>query len=550
MATFKKITFSILLFSFLIVNLGCKRTQSIIKTTSVMPAFTWDNASIYFLLTDRFYNADKSNDYVHPVAPAAYRGFMGGDIKGITQKIKEGYFDSLGVHALWMTPLVENVTEGVDEGTGHSYGFHGYWTRDWTAIDSRIGNKKDIREMVKEAHQRGIRILLDVVINHTGPVTPTDTKWPDDWVRTSPQCTYKGYSTTIECTLVKNLPDIKTESTQEVGLPDFLIEKWKKEGRYEKEIAGLDNFFKRTNYPRRPYYYIVKWLTDYIREFGIDGFRVDTVKHTEEEVWTTLWNEAQIAYADWKKNHPAEVLDDQEFYMVGEVYNYNANNGRDYDFGDKKVDYFNHGFKSLINFGFKYDAEKDARSLFEQYDRILSGPLNGKSIVHYISSHDDGSPFDKNRTKVYDSATKLLLSPGAIQLYYGDESARNLDVQANGDAKLRSFMNWEQLNHPDTTAILKHWQKLGQFRKRHNAVGAGRHKTLQVSPFIFSRSLEGDKVVCGIDLPIGTKVIPVGEVFSNGTKLRDAYSGKIFKVSANTVKVDSPFKIVLLENIN
>lgn len=102
---------------------------------------------------------------------------MGGDIKGITAKIKEGYFDKLGVDAIWMSPLVENITSGVDEGTGLSYGFHGYWTKDWTKTDARLGTDADIREMVKAAHKRGIRILMDAVINHTG-YPPTDTKWP------------------------------------------------------------------------------------------------------------------------------------------------------------------------------------------------------------------------------------------------------------------------------------------------------------------------------------------------------------------------------------
>jgi alpha-amylase len=157
-------------------------------------AFSWSNATVYFLLTDRFNNGDKSNDFNHPKTPAPYRGFMGGDIKGITQKINDGYFEKLGVDAIWMTPLVENITDGVDEGTGLSYGFHGYWTKDWTKIDTRLGTEKDVKDMVEAAHKKGIRILMDAVINHTGPVTASDTQWPDDWVRTGPKCTYKGYT--------------------------------------------------------------------------------------------------------------------------------------------------------------------------------------------------------------------------------------------------------------------------------------------------------------------------------------------------------------------
>lgn len=85
-----------------------------------------------------------------------------------------------------MTPLIENIEGSVDEGTGRSYGFHGYWTKDWTAIDKRLGTKEEVAEMVKTAHSHGIRVLMDAVVNHTGPVTSKDVKWPDEWVKTGP----------------------------------------------------------------------------------------------------------------------------------------------------------------------------------------------------------------------------------------------------------------------------------------------------------------------------------------------------------------------------
>ena len=70
------------------------------------------------------------------------RGFEGGDIKGITQKIKEGYFTDLGINAIWMTPIVEQIHGGTDEGTGVTYGFHGYWAKDWTKIDPNLWNQR------------------------------------------------------------------------------------------------------------------------------------------------------------------------------------------------------------------------------------------------------------------------------------------------------------------------------------------------------------------------------------------------------------------------
>jgi alpha-amylase len=90
--------------------------------------FLWENATVYFLLTDRFNNANKANDlaYGRKADGAPMRGYMGGDLAGVTKKIEEGYFTKLGVNAIWITPPVEQIHAGTDEGTGKSYGFHGY----------------------------------------------------------------------------------------------------------------------------------------------------------------------------------------------------------------------------------------------------------------------------------------------------------------------------------------------------------------------------------------------------------------------------------------
>lgn len=543
---------AIFLFVCLVFVSSCKAPKMGQSAEKAKVPFTWENATVYFMLTDRFYNGDKSNDYVVPpdAQAAPYRGYMGGDVKGITQKINEGYFDSLGINVIWMTPLIENIAGSVDEGTGRSYGFHGYWAKDWTAYDKRIGTKEDIAQMVKTAHQHGIRVMMDVVINHTGPVTPVDTKWPDDWVKTGPRCVYKGFESTVNCTLVDNLPDVKTESKNEVTLPSHLIEKWKKEGRYEQEMKELDDFFTATKYPRRPYYYIVKWTIDLIKDFGIDGYRVDTAKHTEADVWNTLYTEAKKAFTDWKKNHPEEKIDDNDFFMMGEVYNYYIGNGRMYDYNDKKVDFFANGFNSLINFDFKGDAHKSYDSIFSKYDTLLHGPLTGKTVLNYISSHDDGGPFDKERKRSIESATKLLLTQGGAQIYYGDETARSLSVEAQGDAVLRSFMNWDQINNNDKQQILKHWQKLGRFRKNHPAVGAGRHKKISDSPYTFSRSYDAkgykDNVVIALDVNTKSE-INVASLTNDG-EVKDAYSGDTYKVKNGKITIN-PNKIYLFEKL-
>ena len=516
--------------------------------------FVWEAANVYFLLTDRFNNGDSTNDlnFDRTIETGVLRGFEGGDIKGITQKVKEGYFTDLGINAIWMTPIVEQIHGVTDEGTGVTYGFHGYWTKDWTSVDPNFGTKADIKELVDEAHKKGIRILLDAVINHTGPVTEKDPVWPESWVRTEPQCQYSNYENTITCTLVKNLPDIKTESNENVELPPQLIAKWKAEGRYEQEVKELDEFFKRTGHPRAPRFYIMKWLTDYITEFGIDGYRVDTVKHTEEFVWQEFKKECDYAFEQYKKNHPEKVLDENDFYLVGEVYNYAISHGKAFDMGDKKINYFDKAFDALINFEIKWNAKQmDEEAVFHKYDSILHSNLKGYSVLNYMTSHDDGQPFDKEREMPFKTATMLMLTPGASQVYYGDETARDLTIEgAVGDATLRSFMNWDATQNSTTQKILSHWQKLGQFRVNHMAVGAGKHQLIsKENGIVFSRVRKDDKIIVGINLQKGEKSIEVSSIFKNGEQIKDCYSNQVVEVKDGKVSVNSDFNIVLLEKL-
>ena len=533
----------------ILIMFSCK-TEDEFNLTEKLP-FDWKGANVYFLLTDRFNNGDPSNDvnFNRTKETAVLRGFKGGDLKGITQKIKEGYFNELGINAIWMTPIVEQIHDGTDEGTGYTYGFHGYWTKDWTSIDPNFGTKDDLKELVETAHNKGIRILLDAVINHTGPVTEQDPVWPDEWVRTSPKCTYDSYETAITCTLVENLPDIITESNNEVDLPPQLVEKWKAEGRYESEVKELDEFFERTGRPRAPRFYIMKWLTDYITDYGIDGYRVDTVRHVEEQVWEEFRIECDNAFAQWKKENSTLVLDNSDFFLVGEVYGYLASSGKSYNFGDKEVNYFNNSFDGLINFELKGSGSKHYEEIFEPMSTMLN-ETEGFWTMSYMTSHDDVKSYDMARERPFETATRLLLAPGTSQVFYGDEVARPLIIEGTkGDATLRSVMDWT--DHKTNASILEHWQKLGKFRRDHPSVGAGTHAMISESPYIFKRSYQKDgrseSVVVGLAMQKGVKKVDVSSVFENGTKLYDAYSGVQVEVENGNVEINSVYEIVLLE---
>ncbi|HWA15399.1 MAG TPA: alpha-amylase family glycosyl hydrolase [Gemmatimonadales bacterium] len=540
-----------------LLALACISTSAPRERAPVVPAATtpvlaqaWNSGTVYFLLTDRFVNGDTTNDHAAGRAHggAVLRSFEGGDLAGVTQKLDGGYFDSLGVTAIWLTPFVEQIHAGVDEGTGKTYGFHGYWTRDWTAVDPAFGTKEDLKRLIDAAHARKIRVLMDAVINHPGPVTPSDPPWPDTWVRTTPQCTYKSYVTTVDCTLVPTLPDIRTESDAPVDLPPALLEKWASEGRKDAEVASLDAWFTRTGYPRAPRFYIIKWLTDWVREYGIDGYRIDTAKHFEEGVSAELKVEASAAYEEWRMAHLAEAVDALPFYTVGEVYGWDVTQGRNYDFGDRKVDFFTFGYDGLINFGFKWQAKGSLDSLYTSYSAALhGGALSGVTFLNYASSHDDGGPLDRDRTDPMGTGTRLLLAPGTAQVYYGDELARPLVVSgADGDANLRSTMPWDRLTQPATARVLSHWRLLGRFRKNHPAVGAGEHRTLQASPLIFSRTLGTDTVLVALDQKSGVRVVPVFGLFAEGARVRDAYSGSVATVTGGKVTFAGGGSVVLL----
>ena len=238
--------------------------------------------------------------------------------------------------------------------------------------------------------------------------------------------------------------------------------------------------------------------------------------------------------------------------MVGEIYFYDVTSGRYYDFGDKNVDYFVDSFDALINFNLRSSADRTYEEVFSTYSEILQNDLKGFSTLSYMSSHDDGGPFDKERAKPFETANRLLLAPGASQVYYGDELARSLIIDGtNGDATLRSFMNWEDINNPETKKVLEHWQKLGRFRRDHLAVGAGVHEMISEAPYTFLRrtgdGLQNDTVVVGLDLEPGTKTIQVGNAFEDGVKIRDAYSGTNSEVQNGSVTINSEFDVVLLE---
>ena len=167
-----------------------KATTRASESATSKDNFTWDNASVYFLLTDRFNNGNTSNDHsygrglekdgtVTTKMRSNAASFQGGDFVGITEKINEGYFDKLGVNALWVSAPYEQIQGYTCTGTKEKssmphYAYHGYYAGDYTNFDQNFGTEEEFKTMVDTAHKHGLRVVLDIVMNHPGYNTMYD----------------------------------------------------------------------------------------------------------------------------------------------------------------------------------------------------------------------------------------------------------------------------------------------------------------------------------------------------------------------------------------
>lgn len=562
------------------------------KPGSSVP-FVWENASVYFLLTDRFNNGNTGNDYSYgrgldkdgeaiPGIQEEAGSFHGGDFAGITQKIEDGYFTDLGVSAIWVTPPYEQI-HGYRSADGFAfYSYHGYWALDYTQPDANYGTEKEFREMVDLAHAKGIRIIMDVVLNHPGYATMADAAeygfgsyksgwedyyygdpsalssaaeasyldvtssnwqnwWGSDWIRSDePLSGYDAGGSTDTLLSLAGLPDFKTENIEEVELPGVLVSKWTLEGRLEKESAELDAFFTKSDLPRTVLNYEIKWLTDWVKDYGIDGFRCDTVKHVDLTAWVTLKDYAYTALEEWRQKNPEKALDDVPFWTVGEVW----------DHGVVKDDYFTKGsFDAIINFSFRKNIMNF--SILPKVYTFMSDTMRGEnfSVLSYISSHDTAL---FTRSNLIKGGTALMLSPGAVQIYYGDETARPMAWPESpyADLKLRSDMNWESTNDD----VLAHFRILGQFRSRHPAVGAGVNVQISADPYIFARTYESgeytDRIIAVMAQPEQSVEVPVAGIFEDGLSVRNAYDGTASIVSGGKVIFGSGVNGVILIETN
>ena len=328
-----------------------------------------DSSSVvlYMVMTDRFYNGDKTNDL--DVEPKGDGSWHGGDFKGLEQKM--GYLSDLGVNAVWISPVVQQIDHPVGDQKFDHWPFHGYWAEDLTKLDPHWGSEEDFHSMIASAHKNNIRIILDVVLNHAGYGSVWEKK--ADWIRSE---------------TLKSCPKNFTDLDQCLfGLPDFRTEK--------AEVAT----------------YLIQASVDWIKKFPVDGVRIDTVKHVEKSVWKQFSEQLRIV-------RPG-------FWILGEAWGTDPANA----FGDQWLDESDMDVMFDFAFGSNTAAYLNGRMRTVAFSHHLAQRHrrpDKKPYVHYLNSHDV-DPFLTmlENHELYPLAVVMQMTVHGIPLiYYGDELAR------------------------------------------------------------------------------------------------------------------------------
>jgi alpha-amylase len=457
--------------------------------------FDWDEAVVYFMMTDRFFDGNESNNTASGADtygdnPGLYHG---GDFAGVTAKLD--YLQDLGVNTIWITPIVENI-KGVavtDEGSKdvpYNAAYHGYWANDFTKLNPTLGTTGEFETMISEAHKRGMRIMVDIVVNHAG---------------------YGTESTFADMLRDKSVSEGDIKSWQS-GLPDFATE----------------NADVRTK--------LVEWQTAWMKDYGVDYFRVDTVKHVDSTTWAAL------------KNSTTKV--NSSFKMIGEYFGAGyASNGSSLGTGQMDAD---------LDFDFNDQATSFVSGNISSVEKFLSArnsALNNTYMTgQFLSSHDeDGFKAALMNGKKYteDEATSAALVAATLQLtakgipviYYGEEvglsGLNNYPYQTN-----RYDMDFSKATKDNVT--YQHYKNLLSIRNAYTDVFARGSRTVVASSDeegydVVSRSYGGTTLYVGMNIKDAAKEVKVPVNANAGDTVKNLYDGKTYTVSSDkTVTVSIP----------
>ncbi len=501
---------------------------------------------IYFLLPDRFENGDPANDHGGPDRGALVDGFdptragfyHGGDLKGVTRRLD--YIQGLGATAIWLAPIFTN--KAVQGAPGHeSAAHHGYWITDFTDVDPHFGTKADFKALVDGAHARGLKVYMDIVVNHTADVIQYR-ECPDG------RCSYRSvadYPYTRKGGVAgpaindgfdgKDFSRLKRPDwaytpfvppgQEHAKTPDWLNDPIYYHNRGESTFTGessllgdfatLDDVF--TENPRVVRGFIAvygKWIDD----FGIDGFRIDTARHVNPEFWQAFVPAMLVR---------AKARGIPNFHIFGEVFDPDVAILASHTRVDKLPAVLDFAFQAAVTdvVTGKAGPERLAR-VFASDPVYEGGEAGARQLPTFLGNHDMGRIgwfLQKARPGIGDEellgratlANAILLTArGVPTIYYGDEQGFTGDgdyadaredmfpsqvASYNDNRLIGTSAKGARSAFDPQSALYRRIAELARLRAATPALREGRQVTRvadqQPGLFAFSRLLAGTEVL-------------------------------------------------------
>lgn len=475
------------------------------------PAGKFRDDILYFAMTDRFYNGDTANDQpVEDTELTSDANYNGGDFAGITQKISEGYFDTLGVSMLWISPPNDQPDSAFKDSLPpfkKFTGYHGYWPVHHERTESRFGSMEELQKLVGEAHRRKMRVIFDFVANHVHQDHPFFREHPD-WFGS-------------------------------VDLPDGTrnIRKWE-----NPFTTWFDEFLPDIDYdkdtPLEAMTANARWWLD---QTGADGFRLDAVKHVPPRFWRRL----------------RQVMGDSPVYLVGETI-------------DSRKTIMQFVGPGALDGQFDFPLHWPVREVFAQgrgsFSDVDGALTDGEreydpTAIHstLLGNHDvprfmcfaDGDPevggmvqvdTPDNYKKLEMAFTFLMTQSGVPMVYYGDE----IGMTGGKDPDNRRMMRFGEAATPDEQAVLAAFEKLTSLRRDHPALRRGARRTVHVSgeSYAYLRTYFDDRLLVAFNRSADTMTLDllVQPEFTD-CKLKELTGGAVTDVGpAGLVRLTIPAK--------
>jgi glycosidase len=485
--------------------------------------FDWRDATLYFAFTDRFRDGDGVNTPLSCMPEDSIANWRGGDWAGITAAIEEGYFDDLGVRALWLSAPMDNPEDCVSGTSGKTYSaYHAYFPSNTLETEPRFGSLDDLRTLVKSAHDRGIRVLVDLVANHVYETATEYTEHADDgWFNMDGVCKEQGWEPAETCWFETYMPDLNHRN-------DAVVE-------HMTDVA-------------------LYWL----READLDGFRIDAAKHMHPNFFHTLRH---------KVDEHITAHADQPLWFVGETFSGGWGGGT----GSEEALVASYLGPSLLDGQFDFPLYWPLRdSLATQSaplswlgeaivgthayygeDAVMSSFLGNHDLPRFISiaagqsidTCPDGAAAawacppelvteEEPYGRLLRAFTMLAAGPEVPLLYYGDE----IGLAGAGDPDNRRMMPWGPLSDLQET-LRTQVRALFSARAKSVALRRGDVSVADSSDvhLVLRRATDADIAYGAVN--VGEQPIPLSLDVPGGGSLTDALTGESFDAVVETVTV-------------